>query len=705
MATELFKRGLSVPPGAKGVVDALPTTTGGSNSKWVKAVAADLMKNRGRSAILVGQRQPAWIHGLAHLVNVSLGNLSSSDATTQQALSFVAHQEPKTKPIAALAKSIDDNRVQTLIVLGANPAYSAAADLQLAAKIKRVPMTVHFGAHADETGALATWHLPASHYLEAWGDTIANDATLAIQQPLIAPLYDTRSEIELLSMLLGPDGATGHQLVRETWIAHVPVDFEAKWRSWLHEGVVTAVALANAKPVQPTFDWERLAGALPSQSARHTALELVFTIDNKLLDGRYANNAWLQELPDPMTKLTWDNALLINAKTAGQLNVASGDLVEVSLGSHKANAPVWVVPGIATGCASLSLGYGRKFGRVATGVGFSAEALRTSDALWYAGGAKLRKLGESYKLASTQDYGLLVEPITGRLRATIVREATVSEYRNKPDFAPALDPLPPEKIKSLFAESHRWRQPDAPKVPQWGMSVDLTACTGCSACVVACQSENNIPVVGKERVLNGREMHWMRIDRYYRGSGEETNPEVVTQPLMCQHCENAPCETVCPVGATSHSPDGLNDMAYNRCIGTRYCSNNCPYKVRRFNYFNFQKENTASNSLLAMQRNPDVTVRFRGVIEKCTFCVQRIQQAKIASKRDGDGMVPDGQVSPACAQSCPTQAITFGDISDAESAVAKERANSLTYGLLTELNTRPRTTYLAKLRNPNPELV
>jgi Fe-S-cluster-containing dehydrogenase component len=477
----------------------------------------------------------------------------------------------------------------------------------------------------------------------------------------------------------------------------------------------------------PTFEWSALAPALSAAPPESAGLEVDFFLDPSVLDGRYANNGWLQELPDPMNKLTWDNAACMSASTAKSLGVANEDVLEVTVGGKKLEIPAWVTPGIADQVVAIALGYGRHgAGHVADGAGFDAYPLRTIAAPWFAGGATVTKTGRTYRLATTQDHGDLQEkanilgviPWQGDGRDSLVREGTMAEWSKEPQFVREMEVIEPEEIKSL------WTEPNERRSQQWGMTIDLSACTGCSACTVACQAENNIPIVGKERVLRGREMHWIRVDRYYRGDGDE--PSAIHQPVPCMQCENAPCEQVCPVAATSHSPDGLNDMAYNRCIGTRYCSNNCPYKVRRFNFFNYTLENddrfrpadisgkrSIPNqvagrdepfSLIEMQRNPDVTVRFRGVMEKCTYCVQRISRARIDAKVHADGIIPDGGVTPACAQACPTQAITFGDINDPASAVSKAKAQSRNYTMLAELNVKPRTSYLARLRNPNPAL-
>jgi molybdopterin-containing oxidoreductase family iron-sulfur binding subunit len=709
VAGQLFASGFPAPPAAAAVVAKLGRPAQ-MHGKWVAALAKDLGAHQGSSVVIVGERQPAWVHALANLVNAALGNVGRT--TT-----FVPYAGPPAGTIGELAAAIGKKEVETLVMLGGNPAYDAPADLEFAKRIAEVPVSVHHSMFRDETSKLVTWHIAASHYLEAWGDLEATDGTTGIQQPLIAPLFGTLSEIELIARIIGAPTHSGHDLVRAHWASRgITGDFETTWRRWLHDGVMTEVATGTAVPA---FSFAPLADALPAAPAKG-GLELVFQLDPSVYDGRYAGNAWMQELPDPITKLTWDNAALMGPATAARLEVKSRDLVEITLGGRTLQIAVFVTPGVAADTVVLPLGYGRTAGaQVAMGRGFNTYTLRATSGLHFASGATVKKVKGSYTLASTQDYGSLtpttrVEPglVTqpqGFAPRPILRETTLEAYRKDPTFVLKAEVMPKEKIKSLFVEPHAWKQPPGkdPIPQQWGMSIDLNTCTGCNACAVACQSENNIGVVGKERVLQGRELSWIRMDRYYSGTPED--PKVSMQPMPCQQCENAPCETVCPVNATAHSPEGLNDMAYNRCIGTRYCANNCPYKVRRFNYFNFTNENDAAMPLLAMQRNPDVTVRFRGVMEKCTYCTQRISEAKIVAKRDGDGRVPgrvpDGAIVPACAQVCPAKAIVFGDISDPQSEISQRKKMDRDYAVLQELNTVPRTTYLAGLRNPNPELV
>jgi Fe-S-cluster-containing dehydrogenase component len=666
----------------------------GRFGKWIPVLAAELRRNAGRSLIVVGERQPPRVHALAQLLNESLDNIGYT-------LFFVENaQETAAGTIDELAAAIRAREVRTLVLVGGNPVYDAPADLGLDRLLAQVPQRIHLSSHADETSRLCTWQLPRSHFLEAWGDLRATDGTCSIVQPLIAPLFDSASEIELLARLLGSTVPRGHDLVRATWSARstsasMPASapgappgagFERQWRRWLHEGVVIDSAVP---PVKPKLRWEALVrawsqrpGVVPSSPQ---SLELVLNRDPSVLDGRYANNPWLQELPDPITKLTWDNAACLSPRTAEALGVRSSELVELSCRGRTLRAAALVVPGTVDDSVVLALGYGRRAaGQVGTGVGFDAGRLRDVSSPGFVGGARIRRAGGRHAQAITQEHASM----EGR---AIIREGTVAEFHADPEFAAKMVDGPP--LRSL------WTEPNVRTGQQWGMSVDLNTCIGCNACVVACQAENNIPVVGKQHVIERRAMHWMRVDRYFKGPRDA--PLVAFQPVACQHCESAPCEEVCPVAATAHSPEGLNDMAYNRCIGTRYCSNNCPYKVRRFNFFQYNK---GLDPLVQMQKNPDVTMRFRGVMEKCTYCVQRIQEAKIRVHGEQRDAVPDGAIVPACAQTCPSQAIVFGDINDPESAVSKRKQHPGDYALLGQLNVKPRTTYKVKLRNPNPEL-
>ncbi len=595
--------------------------------------------------------------------------------------------------IAALAAAMRAGRVETLLILGGNPAYDAPADLDFAARLKNVQQAIHLGLHDDETARLCSWHVPAADPLESWDDGQAWDGTYGVVQPLIEPLYGGRTAIELVAALLGDENAKAHDLVRQTFATLVPAaELERSWRHTLHDGALAGSAFPELPP-QPRVEAlvqeiERVAAS--GGWARGGGLEAVFVADRKVHDGRYANNAWLQELPDPLTRLTWDNAALLPVTTADQLGVATGDVVTVAVGGRTLEIVAYVIPGQADGTIVLPLGYGRAAaGTVGDGVGFDTYALRTTAAPHFAAGASVTLTGRRYPLALTQDHhaiDLVGFKERGLRVAALVREGTLAEYLKDPEFVKerAEEPTPSRIFEKLVYDGEH----------QWAMAIDLSACIGCGACAVACQAENNIAVVGKEQVARGREMHWIRIDRYFAGKAER--PKIVFQPMACQHCENAPCEQVCPVGATMHSNEGLNEMVYNRCVGTRYCSNNCPYKVRRFNYLNYRKN---LSQVEKMAFNPEVTVRSRGVMEKCTYCIQRIEAVKIAARNDRRP-IRDGEITPACAQTCPTQAITFGDLKDAGSRVVALHGHRRAYGILSELDTEPRTRYLAKLRNP-----
>jgi molybdopterin-containing oxidoreductase family iron-sulfur binding subunit len=687
LASVLIARGASAP-GAQALAAPLAAHTT-SHKKFVDALAKDLLASKGESIVVVGERQSPRVHALGMLVNALLGNLGATITL------LPATRHASAQGIVELAAALKAKSVKTLVILGGNPVYDAPADLAFGDLLAAVPTSVHLSSHMDETSKRATWHVPRSHALEAWGDLRSTDGTLSVQQPLIAPLYDTISEIELLAAIVGRADRSGYGLVRQQWASVARAD--ADWNRAVHDGLWKGKAPAPQTP-SPNFDGLAAAWAKASPAPSADRLELAFHIDPCLFDGRYGTNPWLQELPDPVTKITWDNAVLMSPSTAKALGVKTHDKVELEVAGRKLKAAAYVTPGVAAHTLVLPLGYGRTAGgKIAEKKGFNASRLRTTQSMWIAHGVTLKKLGGRYHIATTQMHHTMVEPLTGKKRH-VVRANSLTGWKADPRFADKLEIMERGKIKSFL-----WTEPNERKGQQWGLSIDLSSCTGCNACTIACQAENNIPVVGKKRVIQGREMHWIRLDRYFDGDAED--PQAVFQPMACQQCETAPCESVCPVAATSHSPDGLNDMAYNRCIGTRYCSNNCPYKVRRFNFFNFNLENDGAMPLLSMQRNPDVTVRFRGVMEKCTYCVQRISRARIDAKvAGGDGTIRDGAVTPACAQTCPTEAIVFGDINDPKSRVSEQKRQTRDYAVLAELNVKPRTTYLAKIRNPNPEL-
>jgi molybdopterin-containing oxidoreductase family iron-sulfur binding subunit len=641
---------------------------------WLGAVARDLQAHRGTGLVIAGDQQPPLVHALAHAINEALGNAGRTVIYTEPVIANPANQ---TESLRQLVAAMAAGQVQMLLILGGNPVFNAPVDLDFAGALEQVDFRAHLSLYDDETSERCHWRLPESHYLESWSDARAYDGTATIMQPFIEPLYDTRSTHELLAALLGQADRSGYDIVKEYWAGQKETEeFEMFWQTSLHDGLIIDSAFSpQAVTLQANFDSQP-----PPLS---DDLEIIFRPDPTIWDGRFANNGWLQELPKPLTKLTWDNAALISPATAARLGLTNNEVIELGYAGQTAQAPVWLMPGHAEEAVTVYLGYGRsRAGRVGTGVGFNAYALRTAGAPWFGAGLTIQKSGRQYPLATTQNH----HSLEGR---DLLRVGTAAQFQAEPGFAQKMGPQTETiSLYPVFEYNDN----------AWGMAVDLNACNGCNACVVACQAENNIPIVGKTEVLNGREMHWLRLDRYYQG--ELSNPETYQQPVMCMHCENAPCEVVCPVAATQHDHEGLNVMVYNRCIGTRYCSNNCPYKVRRFNFLQYTDLETES---LKLQRNPNVTVRARGIMEKCTYCIQRISAARITAKKEGRE-IREGEVATACQAACPTQAIVFGNINDPDSRVSKLKASPLNYGLLAELNTRPRTTYLAKLRNPNPEL-
>jgi len=728
-------------------------------AKWIAECAKDLKANAGKSLVVAGSRQPLAVHLLAHAINAALGNVGKT-------IQLVETPETLSGGIVELATALNGGKVDTLVIVGANPVYNAPADLDWAATQRKAKTVVRLGYYEDETGAVSDWHFPYAHFLESWGDALTSDGTLVPVQPLIAPLFGGLTDLEFIARLAGQAEPSANQIVRETFAAISGKGDDSAWNMFLHDGFAkgTAAKVANASLNAAALSE---AAAASASAPGKDNLEVVLFRDSKLDDGRYANNGWLQELPDPITKIVWDNAVLVSRKTAREMGVVNNDVVEVTLGDRKIKGVIWTQPGMADFSLGIALGYGReKVGRVGIGTGFNAYPLFNTKSNYIATGAKVRKTGETYPLACTQNHWSM----QGR---AIVREANAEQFKAHPDFAARMNaPIPPKP-----EGAKEWPQPmypnplDAVKktaLHQWGMAIDLNSCVGCSTCVVACQSENNIPIVGKDLVSRGREMQWLRIDRYYSGNPKDhnwgkwfkdetfksdqdqqfnewiDNVQAVTQPMLCQHCEAAPCESVCPVNATVHDHEGLNVMAYNRCVGTRYCSNNCPYKVRRFNYLDYNKRplkdlkgpfypTTVLHStdgewdlarwwknqdatmrpddeidLIRMIKNPDVTVRMRGVMEKCTFCVQRIEHAKIDQKvkagESGDVVVPDGTIKTACQQACPAEAIEFGNIADPNSRVSKLKHQQRNYSVLDFLETKPRTTYLARVRNPNPAM-
>ena len=669
-----FVQALAAAVGVDVAVPAAPV-----NDTWVNALANDLKAHAGAGLVLAGDNQPPAVHALAHAINDKLGNVGQTVIYTSP---LEANPVDQAESLADLVKAMEAGQVEALVIVEANPVYTAPADLNLADLLPKVNFSARLGLHEDETSALCQWHIPARHYLESWGDARAYDGTLSLVQPLIEPLYpESRSVYQLLAIMAGQPDQINYDLVRGYWAGqNLADDFDFYWKKSLRDGLMTGTAFP-AKQV--TLNLATVKTAVESAPAGTEGLDLVFRPDPSLWDGRFANNGWLQELPKPINKLTWDNAALVSATTAERLGLSTEDVIELTYQGRTVRAPVWIAPGQADDAVTLHLGFGRqRVGQVGNGVGVNAYSLRTAAAPWSGTGLEVRKTGEQHQLASAQTH----YQMEGR---GLLRAGTLQEFVDDP----------------FFAEHMVHQPPDISLMPQyeydsyaWGMVVDLNVCTSCNACVTACQAENNIPVVGKEQVSVGREMHWLRIDGYFEGDLDD--PKVYHQPVMCQHCEQAPCEVVCPVGATVHDHEGLNVMVYNRCIGTRYCSNNCPYKVRRFNFLHFADEQTET---LKLQRNPDVTVRTRGVMEKCTYCIQRISRARIQAKIEGR-RIEDGEVVTACQAACPTHALVFGDLNTITGEAAQLKGQPHHYGLLTELGTHPRTTYLAKLRNPNPEL-
>ncbi len=736
-------------------VDAAYMT--GSGAGTFKALVKDLLAHKGASIIIVGDEQSPVIHALGHAMNSALGNVGKTVFYTDP---IEANSVDQTQSLRELVGDIDAGRVDTLIIIGGNPAYNTPIDLRLDFnRLNKVRLRAHLSLYNNETSEICHWHIPAAHYLESWSDTRSYDGTVTIVQPLIAPLYGGKTPHELLALFSENYDRKPYDIVREYWRASVATsgygavggsqrvesagkmpanrpqdagapttasagapDFESWWRKCLHDGFVPNSAL-TAKSVSLKTDWPNaLAGSSPTvsnadgtsafpaantQPPKPNTLELVFRTDPTIYDGRFANNGWLQELPKPLTKLTWENAALISPNTAKKLGLslpnyekekkggeAFVDQIELKLNGRAISkaVPAWVLPGQPDDVITIHLGYGSESaGRVGGALGFNTYEIRTSDAPWFASGVEARKVGTQYQLAATQVHFTM----EGR---DLLRESSLEEYLKDKDR------LREEREKQNQELHDLSLYPDFDYQNQghgyaWGMSIDLNSCVGCNACMIACQSENNIPIVGKEQVSRSREMHWIRVDAYFKGDADKPVGPFF-QPVPCMHCENAPCEPVCPVHATAHSSEGLNDMVYNRCVGTRYCSNNCPYKVRRFNFLLYQDWETPTYQLM---RNPDVSVRSRGVMEKCTYCVQRIQAAKIQSEIEGR-IVRDGEIVTACQSVCPTEAIVFGNVNDPNSKVSKLKALERDYSLLGDLNTRPRTTYLSALRNPNPEI-
>jgi MoCo/4Fe-4S cofactor protein with predicted Tat translocation signal len=656
---------------------------------WISALARDLSAHRGKCLVIAGETQPPEVHALANLINQSLGNVGKTVDLVDRVDAGPADQ---IESLRELVRDMNAGSVETLVILGGNPAYDAPADFAFAKVLAsdKVKLRIHLGLYADETAQLCHWHIPEAHCLESWSDLVAFDGTASIQQPLITPLYKGKSAHELLAVFLGEPGQSGLEIVRNYWRGrNLPGDFESNWRTALEAGLFIGTA-SKPKSVSPLIK-EIAVPTAPAES-NPESLEIIFRADPTIGDGRWANNGWLQELPKPLTKLSWDNAALLSPALAKRLGIENEDIVELRYEGRTVQLPAWIMPGQAEKSVTVFLGHGRKrAGKVGTGVGVDVYGLRTAAQPWSGTGLEVKKTSERSRLAALHHHFSM----EGR---DLIRVSSVENYRKNPGFAQEAEHEPGHGL-SLFEEPEPQKLHEQGMGNSWGMAINLNTCIGCNACVVACQAENNIPVVGRDQVLASREMHWIRIDRYFEGE-DASNPKIDFQPVPCMQCEKAPCEIVCPVGATTHSAEGLNEMTYNRCVGTRYCSNNCPYKVRRFNFLHYSDETTPS---LKLMRNPEVTVRSRGVMEKCTYCVQRINAARITAEIENRPVRGD-EVVTACQGACPTRAIVFGNLNDPESAVVKAKASSRNYALLAELNTRPRTTYLAKLRNPNPEI-
>ncbi|HYC62274.1 MAG TPA: TAT-variant-translocated molybdopterin oxidoreductase [Thermoanaerobaculia bacterium] len=663
----------------------------------INTLIKDLQANRGASVVIAGEEQPAVVHAIAHAINTQLGNIGTTVLVTDPIEPAPVNQ---LASLMELVRDMNSGAVQALIILGGNPVFDAPADLQFAKALDKVPFRAHHSLYYDETSLRCHWHIPEAHFLETWGDARGHDGTVSIVQPLIAPLYNGRSAHEIIGALIGGLDQTPYQTVRAYWQTQGATD--ATWRKWLHDGLIANSAL-------PAISVAANAPAPTTENRTPTTgIEIELRHDPTIYDGRFANNGWLQELPKPQTKITWDNVLIVGPNTSEKIGYPSEErdplvnekktrFADVAYRGVTMRLPIWVVPGYAEDVATIYFGYGReRSGKIGTGIGFNTYPLRFSNALHGGAGARITMSNDApttYPVACTQEHQSIDPKVVGE--RGLIRAATFEGYKKNPKFAQ--DPHHGSDVSGHGDESMypNWDYSDK---HAWAMVIDTSICTGCNGCVIACQSENNIAIVGKAEVLRERELHWLRIDRYFRG--DVNNPEVFHEPVPCMQCENAPCEPVCPVEATSHSEDGLNDMTYNRCVGTRYCSNNCPYKVRRFNFFGYADYDTPS---LKPMRNPDVTIRTRGVMEKCTYCVQRLNAAKIDAEKEGR-RVRDGEVTTACQQACPTQAIVFGDMNDKSSAVAKLKAEPHHYALLEELQTRPRTTYLGTIRNPHPEL-
>jgi MoCo/4Fe-4S cofactor protein with predicted Tat translocation signal len=694
-----FAAALAVAVGASGISAPAYSWTL-EQTKFLAALAKDLKANAGKSVVIPGLYTDPSVEASAAAINAALGNIGKT-VTIPANAGGIDTPGGQIAAFKSLVADLNAGKVDWLIMLNSNPVYDAPADLDFKTALGKAKLSIHLGSHVGETGREAIWHLPAAHYLEFWSDVHSYDGTVSIIQPLIDPLYQGHTAHDLVQAMLDDPQLSAYEAVRTTWKSTIKGDFETGWRKALHAGWIDGTAYATTDKVPA------MAGVkVPTPISKDT-FEIIFRPDPNIYDGRYSNVGWLQELPKPVTNLSWDNAALVSGATLTKLGVEEGDIVELSVGSSKVKAPILVAPGHPDNSATVYLGYGRsEAGRVGAGAGFNAYLIRTSDAPFYTAGS-IKKMEGKWGLAITKshyqdhrgkmaggigDGNFSLETNEAETRG-VIRSATLEEYKSNPGFANEGETHPRDEYDTTLFPN--W---DYSKGNAWGMSIDLNSCTGCNACIVGCYAENNIAVVGKQQVRIGRNMQWLRIDTYFEG--DLAAPRAHFQPMACQHCENAPCEQVCPVGATVHTPEGINTMVYNRCVGTRYCSNNCPYKVRRFNFLLFSDYETES---LKLMRNPDVSVRSRGVMEKCSYCIQRISEAKIDADKE-NRPIADGEVVTACQQACPASAITFGNINDRTSKVAKLHKDERTYSVLADLNTRPRTQYVAAVLNPNPEL-
>ncbi len=734
----LATRSSDIAAVAAAIADGLGVSHGSSlgrafsGNAFVQAVVDDLRDAGPRGVVVAGETQPAQVHALCAAINNSLG----ANNTCVDLLVVGNSTGMKSSDLARFASEVQAEGVDALVFLDVDPLYEAPEVADWNRLADSAQLSIHVGMHVDATAKACDWHLPMTHYLEAWGDGRSYDGTLSVIQPLIAPLVaGAISDIELVSFLASGVRNAGYDLVRGQWSAALGGNLEGGWRRVLHDGFLPgsgySVFTGQAAPAN-------LSGI---RSVPQDQTEIVFHVSSTMLDGSYANNAWLLETPDTSTKITWDNVALMSEQTAASLGVQQRlskgkyhvDKVALTVNGQTVEMPTWVLPGIADNSISVTLGHGRSidsirphtrtnffdlddytdvYGRGAVGnnVGVNVAPLRPSNQGRIAA-VSASKVAANYLIATTQDHGALVHDSEQVEKRNLFRMETLAGYRENPTFASdAVPPLAGQEPWEEYPELWEKRHPketaaylDNPYAEyQWGMVIDLNACTGCNTCMVACQSENNVQIVGKEEVSLGREMHWIRLDRYFVSGPEDPDAylKMVVQPVPCMHCEDAPCESVCPVAATVHSPDGTNQMIYNRCIGTRYCANNCPFKVRRFNFYNWTKTLPTS---VHFAQNPDVTVRSRGVMEKCSYCIQRVRQANIRSNLE-KRPIADGEVKTACEQACPANAITFGNIKDSASAVSQKRRSNRRYEMLAELSVKPRTSYLGRVENPNPRL-